>query len=542
LTAASPQYSFYTIPSRLWELMAGVMLCELHVSSGQAVSQSLGVPGDLVGGAAAALIGYSLLRTRDDQGFPCPGALPAVLGTLAFIDSGTSRLSFTSWCFSFPALVYVGKLSYPIYLWHWPLLVLRRHLAQESVASTALCVVLVFLLAAISHEVLEGQVRRWRPRSKIQWEVFAVMLPLVLGCLSWLWLLNAEGLMIFGTTESALGCGRVSPANEAVLLSPPPSQRKLVDNHCGCSYLEPTFHVPQFAQTGEGASSLTACYRYAPPPLSGHHDEPGSPFVGPCTVAGRSARWRKDRAVLARQADECLQPDRGADNDAKALWLAGDSHSSHLVPALEMASIGYSLRSFRTTAPCSSYYQRRYPECDAYVDMVTKSVLKYARPGDIFVLAGRRRSSPNDLEDYKVFVESFAKDLAHAGASLLLLGDATAFGPPGTSCIPTCFTSGARDDCEKPFATAKHEQRIFTNISRGLAAQLPGVYFFDFMPLLCSDKTCSVFIPGTNTLLNWDGGHLTIAGSKYLWPWFCSVLRNISLDGAPFEPVAVVNT
>jgi len=210
-----------------------------------------------------------------------------------------------------------------------------------------------------------------------------------------------------------------------------------------------------------------------------------------------------------------------------------------LVPALEMAAAGtYSFKSFRSHYPCAYFKKTRFPECDVYVDAFKSAVLKYAKPGDVIVLATHVQYS-GTWEDINVSVEGFAKELAQVNVSVLLLGAGVVFDHPGVECVPTALQPDAWKKCQVPLWKAKHKNNGYNEVGRGLAKRLPGVFFFDYMPLLCSDKMCGAFIPGSNTLLNWDGGHITVAGSKYLWPWFCTVLRYISQDGASSEPVVI---
>ncbi|MEJ2613249.1 MAG: acyltransferase family protein [Candidatus Thiodiazotropha sp.] len=95
--------------------------------------------------------------------FPGIGALPAVAGTallLRAIHSG-EQLGFHGQWLSVRPLVFVGVVSYSLYLWHWPLLALVRATHVESTAvfiNIILCAV-AFLMACISYKFIEVPVR-----------------------------------------------------------------------------------------------------------------------------------------------------------------------------------------------------------------------------------------------------------------------------------------------------------------------------------------------------------------------------------------------
>jgi hypothetical protein len=94
--------------------------------------------------------------------FPAPAALWPCLATAALIWVGESgRAAVTGWLAAAP-LRWVGRLSFSLYLWHWPLLVLTRHLALDAPTAlqAGLAVVLSVLLAWASLRWIETPVRR----------------------------------------------------------------------------------------------------------------------------------------------------------------------------------------------------------------------------------------------------------------------------------------------------------------------------------------------------------------------------------------------
>ena len=78
-----------------------------------------------------------------------------------------------------PAATYIGILSYPLYLWHWPIIVLFRHTCGMQPAGNKVGAIAATIGGSLlTYHGLEMQVRKWNPKKN--WHIFAVMVP-VLG-------------------------------------------------------------------------------------------------------------------------------------------------------------------------------------------------------------------------------------------------------------------------------------------------------------------------------------------------------------------------
>lgn len=147
--------------------------------------------------AAVLLLGTAVWRTPNASGFPWPWSLLAIVGALLAIASGGMpphalpgplgqcyglSLPLLGQGLAHPWMVYVGKLSYPLYLWHWPTLVLFRHTVMLRTPATRAAAAGVVLFGALFlYHVVEAAVRRWKPRRQ-------AMIPAVLlsgvGCVA----------------------------------------------------------------------------------------------------------------------------------------------------------------------------------------------------------------------------------------------------------------------------------------------------------------------------------------------------------------------
>jgi peptidoglycan/LPS O-acetylase OafA/YrhL len=154
--AHAPSTAFYLLPSRFWELMLGALLALAHLPqpSSRLARESIGLAGLAM--IATAVFGY----TRA-QPFPGPYALLPCIGAALSIYAGETQ-TLTHKLLSMKPVVFVGLISYSLYLWHWPLLVFtqialnRVLLPWESCALVALSV----LLAALSWRFVEQPFRR----------------------------------------------------------------------------------------------------------------------------------------------------------------------------------------------------------------------------------------------------------------------------------------------------------------------------------------------------------------------------------------------
>jgi peptidoglycan/LPS O-acetylase OafA/YrhL len=192
--------AFYLPLSRFWELISGGALAYLNLRS---TSQKGNVSPLLFKASpkfnflladwslkvefrnVASILGLSLIIAAlagnySPGDFPGIHALLPVLGTVLIIAAGADSW-VNSRLFSNKLVVYIGLISYPLYLWHWPLLVFNYIIQNGSVSTSSqfVALALTFSLAILTYHFVEKPIRgnpKWRSQKAL------VLTALVMIC------------------------------------------------------------------------------------------------------------------------------------------------------------------------------------------------------------------------------------------------------------------------------------------------------------------------------------------------------------------------
>ncbi|MEN1972608.1 acyltransferase family protein [Luteimonas sp. MJ204] len=151
-----PGAAFYLFPTRAWELLAGAVAAWVNCKR---------VPSAAVGAvmSIAGLLLILLTYAVATETYQAPGAFAAVLGSALVVGSGSSaafaRIGLTARIF-----VIVGLISYSVYLWHWPLIVLGKavEVRQQLEFWPSLYVLASLGLGWLSWRFIETPIRRDR--------------------------------------------------------------------------------------------------------------------------------------------------------------------------------------------------------------------------------------------------------------------------------------------------------------------------------------------------------------------------------------------
>ncbi|GHV59240.1 hypothetical protein FACS1894103_2240 [Campylobacterota bacterium] len=111
----NPELDFYMPFTRFWELLAGVILAYF---TKQGVLDKLPTKWATAIGTVGLILLIASIWTIDDKNFPGYKALMPVIGAVLFICAGSNSL-LNRYLFSLKPIVFIGLISYPLYLWHW---------------------------------------------------------------------------------------------------------------------------------------------------------------------------------------------------------------------------------------------------------------------------------------------------------------------------------------------------------------------------------------------------------------------------------------
>lgn len=180
MTPIKPVWAFYLLPTRAWELAAGSLLAVASASAVSTRQRWFWLPP-----LGLLVILLSLVVVREGPTFPGWQAILPVAGTVAVLfPLAASNRTSERWL-SNPLLVAIGKVSYSLYLWHWPVFSLvdyQCYLASDF-TRLALKVGLSVIATAVSFFLIEGPFRTLLNRRPLRRLTFAAAALVTVVCI-----------------------------------------------------------------------------------------------------------------------------------------------------------------------------------------------------------------------------------------------------------------------------------------------------------------------------------------------------------------------
>jgi peptidoglycan/LPS O-acetylase OafA/YrhL len=186
-----PVAGFFLLPTRAYELAIGSLLA-LAVGYHSDTLRRPALDG-LLAVLGILAIGYAVFAYDQNTPFPSYTALLPCLGTAAIIWANRNGQTIVGRLLSLRPIVFIGLISYSLYLWHWTLLVLNRAIwpGMPSLTSRVVVVAISVVAAYLSYRFVETPIRRNRaafPNKR-----------LVLGAIAGFGLLIVTGAVIHQT-------------------------------------------------------------------------------------------------------------------------------------------------------------------------------------------------------------------------------------------------------------------------------------------------------------------------------------------------------
>ena len=454
MTGRLSNWAFYASPPRAFEFAAGALVA-LAVPRLVRLGR---VPATMCTLVGIALVATAAARFDETTAFPGIAALLPVLGAALFLVGGTGAAGPLDRLWAVPGIGRLGLLSYSLYLWHWPMLVLPEAMAERSltVAERASLVVAAIVAAELTVRLVENPAR-YSPALATPRRGLAFGLALSLA---------AAAVGVFGPSYAAEARTRSALAGAKA-------------SGVARTELVPKDLVPSLVQA---ASDLPASQH------DGCNPQVADSEPGPCAY--------------------------GSDQATATVALFGDSHAAQWLPALDRLGTkqGFKvLAMVKSGCPSATVTVQRletinaYTECDAWRSKAFARITE-AKPA-LVVVSNLDRYLPFDaaVPDANVWWEQgLATTLAQLTplAPVVVLADT----PFPEINVPECLSAHLTDvsACAIPAAVAFRKDRRAVEVA---AATATGAIHLDLSSWVCPTDPCAA-VSG-RYLVYRDGSHLS---------------------------------
>ena len=482
LTPRNEVWAYFTLPTRAFELAAGAALALL--------AGSLDALGDrlrsVLTWAGVCAIVASILLLDQETVFPGMAAALPVAGTAAVIAGGGRGRA--GWLLSLRPCQALGRWTYSIFLWHWPVIVFASMLLPLTWQLALLLLPLVLALSAATFRFVENPMR-FAP------SLMTSPARTALACVAMTACALAAALVAAHVTSTPASRD-MRPAGAATAAADPAAVARatggLVD------WASPPACVTEDLRAGLTPVPVPAGLR--PSLVDASTSWPDAPVKG-CNPEFADSSPRACPFGVA-----------GAD---KRVVVVGDSHASMWLPALDAAADqhGWELLSYtKSSCPLVDYMVSRplspgqdFVECRQWRQNVLAEVARL-KP-DLLVLSSRWPAVPGEWEGYA----GFSRSLSSHARSTLVLGLFPRQGENPDECL-----SLSRDDvsaCSVPVDRAVSAAGIRMGVE---AARLLEADYVDVVPLLCVPQGCPTVVGDVLLYQNFE--HLSVPGSLWLAP------------------------
>ncbi|MFK5733875.1 acyltransferase [Pseudomonas urmiensis] len=477
--------TFYWPFTRFWEMLAGSLLawvCMYRKSeldsviaqvtfSGQNPASRISTSAEVQSLIGLILVVGSILLLSTEHNFPGWYAVAPVLGTCMVIFAGPDAWLNKRILASRP-MVLIGLISFPLYLWHWPLLAYAR-IMEEGETSRNIriaAVVLSFVLATLTYLLIEKNIRFRKGRA----------VPVLLAaCMT---VVGASGYWVFkqdGLPE------RLAEFNG---------------------------QLPQLVVESEEFKMDPACRK----------DHAG------VTYCMKTPAWPIDTLVIGDSHSRRLFPgiESHLDKSKRGALLIGEAGCA---PFIGVSTAQKGSREKCTSAMNHAFDVAKSPEIKT-VFLASRGPLYFTGKGygeheaklnyeTLLVNTDQPLSYPAALESgMRATLESLTK----SGKNVVFVIDNPELGFPPVSCMdlrrPMRITDGKiRTPCAVPRADYDARSSGYRSMVFKVLKDFPAVKVWDLPSLLCDKEYC--YAKKDGTMLYQDGDHLSIAGSSLVSKW-----------------------
>jgi SGNH domain (fused to AT3 domains) len=509
LTPVSSNWAYFSLPTRAWQLAAGGILA-IGLRGPARLPRPVAA---LTGWAGLALIAVSLVVI--DPTTPYPGIAAAVptAGTLGLI-AGRDAIGSPGWLIlcRLP-LRWLGRVSYSLYLWHWPVLILGPSLiagadveGAPSIDPTILPLALIgasVVLAALSWRLVEEPFRAGRLSGGGRRRAFAVAAAALLS-----------------VTVASTGLSRAAESEVSTATTGDTA------NDLGDAW-DDTYQPSEAPDPSRVLSGSPGARDPSSPPTSPSPAPSATPsprpeplLEGPLPSGLRpslaGARDDDDRLVrdgcgltlAGTEPPDCVYGDEAGE---LTVALVGDSHAMHWFPAFERLA---RLRHWRlvpfTKYSCvfvdmriwTDFLKREYTECETWRERVITK-LRRLKP-DLVVITSTKwfpTIAPRDDEPKRQGA-ALAALIERIPSPVAILVDT----PRSDHDVPACLARNQKaiERCTTPKAAAFGWRNRIREVE---ARRLTGAPLIDLSKSICPTDPCPAIIG--RRIVYRDHHHLT---------------------------------
>lgn len=494
-TNVDPLPAYFVTPTRAWEFGLGGLIAMLAGRLTPWLNRRGSIAGVFLLAAAAVLV-FSAFRFNADTEFPGWRALVPTVGAAVFLLVGASIPPRLTRAIGNKPTLWLGDVSYSLYLWHWPLIVFIPFLTRKDLDLTASIVALALslLLAGLTTKFVENPFRRNRrivtAPLPLQYAGIAAGMAILIGASTVTW------VAIQNAIDTSL---RDATALEASL--------------------PPCF----------GAAATTAPAGTCSTSDFGGHVYPDR-FVGQSDASIPSARHCRQ---LSTSADVLTCRLSEGSPGSVRVALVGDSHAEHWAPALVRIADerGWTLDTFlKGGCPFSTAVREADPRRQASCAIWNKAVVSRLAQGGYdlvvtsqlsgteFVAAGGR-SGPEAAVAGLIARWTQVRDETHA--TVVALRDPPVMGFN----VPRCLSGLGGDIASRASECARPESAVIRIDPQVAAAHEAGFPLIDLTDRFCIDRTCPSVIG--SVIVYRDTSHLGGLYARTLAPFLAQELDRV---------------
>lgn len=167
--AKYPTATFYNPATRFWEILLGSVLALIVDKLPKSEGRSGAIRQTTIGAIGLALVATGLFMATKKTAFPGWFALLPTVGAFLIIAAGM-KSALNQYLLANPVMKWFGNISYPLYLWHWPILVFPRIVKSEIPSNQMRLVLLLvsIIISYLTYKAIENPLRfGGRNRSKV---------------------------------------------------------------------------------------------------------------------------------------------------------------------------------------------------------------------------------------------------------------------------------------------------------------------------------------------------------------------------------------